>query len=258
MAARAIWKAVLRIGDERIPVRLFTAINDTSVHFRLLHKKDKSPVRQQLVNPETEEAVEYAAAQRGFVTDKGDLVILTREDMEALAPPESREVEVLRFLPTGSIDHRWYDRPYYLGPDGAAGDFAALAEALKRSGREGVARWVMRRKEYVGTLRLHGDYPVLITLRRAEEMVEASQLAPPGGRALDTKEIGLARQLVQMLAEDFDPSSYRDEYRERVLKLVKTKASGGKVTLMKPRRKAASEDLGKALRASLEREKKRA
>ncbi|MGQ9427224.1 non-homologous end joining protein Ku [Gilvimarinus sp. F26214L] len=259
MAARAMWKAVLHVGDARIPVKLYSALQDRSVHFRLLHARDHAPVRQHMVNPETDEIVPYDNVRRGYVTPEGDLVMLSQDELDQLEPDASRDIEVLHFFPGSAIDHRWYRRPYYLGPDGSVGKYAALVRALEDSGREGLARWTMRKKAYVGALRLHQGYPMLMALRSAEEVISLESIETPSGAELDDRELNMAQQLIDMLAADFTPEEYTDEYRERVVELIQTKASGGKVATFRPRRKPApSEDLSKALQASLDMEKKRA
>lgn len=259
MVARAMWKAVVHVGKLRVPVKLYAAIEDRSVHFRLLHRKDNAPVKQGLVNPETEEIVEYQAAARAFMTPEGELVMLKEAELAAVEPPASHDIHVVEFLPPQAIDHRWYLRPYYLGPDeGGTAQYFALAEALARSGREGLARWVMRKKAYVGALRLHAGYPMLIALRHAEEVVALEDLQAPAGPELDKKELLMAQQLMTMLADDFEPAAYRDEYRARVEQLIETKRSGGKVRTLRPAKPKPSEDLTRALQASLRQERKRA
>jgi DNA end-binding protein Ku len=258
MAARAMWKGVIGIGEEHVPVKLYSAAQDRTVHFRLLHDEDLVPVRQRLVEPETDAVYEYAAAQRAYVTPERDLVMLTREELEALEPKPSRDIELLRFVPVGAIDHRWYDRPYFLGPDGRVEEYLALVEALRESSREGVARWVMRKKEYRGALRAGDDCLMLITLRPAEETIAAEELAGPTGKALDEREIAMAQQLLSILEAEFDPSQYRDEYRQRVLELIEAKAKGKTVRRQLPPKTRVPQDLTRALKASIAAERKRA
>src|SRR5690606_41768000 len=130
VAARAMWKRVLTVADGRVPARLYSAVEDRSVHFRLLHDEDHVPVRQRLVEPESERSVEYSETQRAFLTPERDLVAIRPEELEALTPEPSRDIEVLCFVPTGAVDHRWYERPYFLGPDGKASELAALVAAM--------------------------------------------------------------------------------------------------------------------------------
>lgn len=253
MAARAIWKGRIRFGDVDVPVKLYSAIRSTSgVHFRLLHEKDLEPVKQQMVNPETGKVVEYEDVRRAFPTEDGDLVMLTEEELEELEPEASRDIEITRFVDPEVITHQWYDRPYFLGPDDSSEEYFALAEALRKQKKEGVARWVMRKKEYVGALRLEGDYLMLMTLRHAGEVVPASALKAPGGRALDKREIQMAKQLVAALEDDLELEAYHDEYRERVLELVEAKAEGKVLKFPKaPKKKEEDESLAAMLEQSL-------
>jgi len=260
MAARAIWKGRIRFGDVDVPVKLYSAVKSTGgVHFRLLHEKDLVPVKQQMVNPATGDVVAYEDVRRAYPTEDGRLVMLDEEELAELEPEASRDIEITRFVDPAVITHQWYDRPYYLGPDDSDADYFALAEALRSQEKEGVARWVMRNKEYVGALRLEDEHLMLMTLRHAGEVVPASALKAPGGRELDKREIQMAKQLVSALEGDLDLESYRDEYRERVLELVEAKASGKVLKFPKaPAKKKKDDSLSAMLVKSLEATKKSA
>jgi DNA end-binding protein Ku len=253
MAARAIWKGVVKVGTQSVPVKLYSAVSDRSIHFRLLHKTDHAPVKQQLVSADTGEAVEYASVRKAFPVTRGRLVLLEKEELEELTPEESRDIEVSRFVDPSDLDHRLYQRPYYLAPDtgGTKAYFAAVA-ALQKKKKEGIARWVMRGKSYVGALRVEDGYLMLITLRHADEIIAADALKPPGGRELLQRELQMAEQLLAALHGPFDPSKFHDEYRARVLDLVETKAAGHKPKVVPFRPKKQKEDqLADALEASL-------
>ena len=258
MPARAIFKARVVAGTVKVPVKLYSAVEDRSVHFRLLHAKDDAPVRQAMVNPETDEVVAYDQTGRGFVTEEGAMVRLTSDELDEVSPEPSREIRLERMLPPDALDHRWYDRPYYLGPDGDDGPYAALATALGRSGREGLARWTMRGKRYLGVLRLHRERPMLITVRFEGEVIPVEALEAPRGADLDDKELAMARQLIGMLEGAFDPGAYHDAYRARVLELVEAKRAGGTVEAPPPRRERRPRDLTRALQASLKEARARA
>ena len=259
MAARAMWKGVLAVGEERVAVKLFSAVQDRSVHFRLLHDEDGVPVKQRLVEPETDTVVEYSETQRAFLTPERDLVALRPDELESLTPAPSRDIELLRFVPTAAVDERWYERPYYLGPDGDPRPLAALSAAIRDSGRIGIARWVMRKKEYRGALRVaEPGVPMLITLRSAEEVILTSEFGAPPGKPIDEREVAMAQQLLSILEAPFEPAQYRDEYRERVLELVRAKAEGKVVRSAPSRPKRVEPDLAKALEESLAAERKRA
>ncbi len=251
MAARSIWKGVIGLGDLSVPVKFYAAVEEKRVHFRLLHEKDHTPVKQEMVNPESGAVVPSEEIRHGYETDDGRMIILTDRELESLEPEPSRDIEILAFLPDSAVDHRWYDRPYFLGPDDAPESYSALAAALDSGGTVGLARWTMRNKEYFGVLRLQGGYPVMITLRYEEEVVTLSELEIPTGREVNRKELAMAEQLVDAMADSFDLSAYRDEYRERVMELIAAKAEGKVVELRKAVPKKAGGDLKKALQASL-------
>ncbi len=225
--ARAIWKGVLRCGHISVPVKFYSAVEDRTIHLRLLDRQRHQPVEQKMVDPASGRVVPPRSIRRAYPTDDRQLVLLEPEELEKLEPPASREVRLTRFVKPDRISHQWYDRPYFLGPDGSDDAYYGLAAALRQEEREGVARWVMRGKEYVGALRAEGDYLMMITLRHRGEVIPASSLEAPPGPALSPRELAIARQLVEaMTEEDFDLAAYKDEYRERVLELVKAKAAG--------------------------------
>ncbi|HUH12073.1 MAG TPA: Ku protein [Longimicrobiales bacterium] len=127
--ARAIWKAKIRFGGVEVPVKLYSAVRDRGVHFRLLHRKDRVPVKQRMVDPESGEVVAYEDIRRGYETGQGTFVILDEEELAQAEPEPSREIEITRFVPPEQINHQWYERPYFLGPDEDAEAYAALAVA---------------------------------------------------------------------------------------------------------------------------------
>jgi DNA end-binding protein Ku len=251
MAARAIWKGVIHFGDVSVPVKLYSAAQDRDVHFHMLHERDHVRVRQRMVHPVSGDEVPPDQIRRGYEVEPGTFVLLAKEELEALTPKPSRDIEVTHFVAPSAIDQAWYVRPYYLGPDGDDTRYAALAAAMEREARAGVAHWVMRKKQYSGALHARAGRLVLVTMRPAEEVVDVGQLEPPGGRPLDKREQQLAEQLVSALTTDFDPAQFRDEHRERVLELIELKRRGG--TIEKPRveRRPGPTSLASALSASL-------
>lgn len=253
--ARPLWKAVVRLGDEAVPVKLYTAARDRRLHFRLLHAADEEPVKQRMVHADSGEEVPSDEAKKGFEVDAGVYVVLEPEDLAALEPEPSRDIEVLSFVPAGTIPAAFYDRPYWLGPDEDEAAYFALARAMEAKGGEAIARWTLRKKRQVGALRVEQGYLALETLRHADEVVRLEELEPPAGRALDPKEVQLAERLVSALEDRFDPTAYADEYRARVLDLVKRKAKGEELPLKRPRRKRGARSLTKALEESLRKAK---
>ena len=189
MGARAIWKAELHLGDETVPVKLYSAVQDRNIHFKLLHEPDQVPLQQRRVNPLTDETVPYEATRRAYEAERDLFVVLDEDELASAEPPPSRAITVTRFVDPALINHQWYERPYYLGPDGHEDDYFALAAALAKQNKEGVARWTMRNKGYVGALRAEGPYLMLIALRSADEIIPAAELEPPSGRQLAKEEL---------------------------------------------------------------------
>ena len=252
MAARAIWKGVVKVGTLEVPVKLYSAVQDKKVHFRLLHKTDHEPVKQQLVSDDSGDLVEYQSVKKAFPVSRGRMILLEPEELEKLEPVDNRDIEVTRFVDPEEIDHRWYERAYWLGPDGDEKAYFAAAAALEKKNKEGVAKWVMRDREYVGALRVEDGYLILITLRHADEIIAAEALKPPGGRELSQRELQMAEHLLTALHGDFEPEQFKDEYRARVMELVETKAAGKKPKVVAFRPKKQKEDqLADALEASL-------
>ena len=261
MAGRAIWKGELKIGSAKIPVKLYSAVADRTVRFHLLDDKHLLRVKQHMVDPDSSEEVTNEEVRKGYEIEPGKFVILTDEDLQSLEPKPSRDIDVSEFVPPESINQQWYERPYYLGPDGDVAAYFALAQALENREREGIARWVMRNKPYIGALRSQDGYLVLVTLRNASEVISASELPKPAGRAPSAKELNMAKQLVGMLEGEFNASEFEDEYRKRVMEFIERKAKGHKPKLhaVKTKRKTTSLDsiLAKSL-ASLKKEKRAA
>jgi Uncharacterized conserved protein len=219
---RALWKGRLVVAEHAVPVKLYAAVEDRKVRFRLLHAKDHAPVEQRIVRKSTGEDV-------------------------------ARELDVCRFVDAALLNDQWYDRPYYLGPDGDAARYLALAEALGKQHMVGIARWVMRKKRYLGALYLDGAHLMISTLRRAEQVVSFSQVEIPKAQAPRPSELELAKQLIESISGDFEPQRWHDEHRERLEALIAAKLSGRKVVAFKPKARAPQSGLTQALQASLAR-----
>jgi DNA end-binding protein Ku len=256
MAARAIWKGELKINSIKVPVKLYAALKDQSVRFHILEERSKTRVKQHMINPESGDEVAREEIRKGFEVEPGTFVLLDEKELESIEPKPTREIEIKHFVSPQAIAPEYYDRPYYLGPDGDQAAYFALAEALRKQDREGLAHWVMRKQQYVGALKAEDDYLMLFTLRSPEEVLSAKDLPRPAGRAPEKKELSMASQLIEMLKGEFDAKDYQDEYRQRVMEFVEKKARGHapKLRLVKSKRKASS--LDKVLSKSIEALKK--
>src|SRR5688572_8378649 len=230
MAGRAIWKGIIHLGELELPVRFLSAVEQPRVRFRLLHAEDGVPVEQRWFDPEREEIVPNREVHKAAVLPDARLVEVTPDDLEEVQPPPSRDIEVLSFVPIDSIEPPYFERPYYLEADGPSDRHAALAKVLAEKRLAGIARWVMRKKHYLGAITSDGDYLTMVTLRPADEVVSADELPAPAGPPLKKKEIDLARQLVDSLEGPFDPSEFSDMYTEQALELIAERAKKHTVT----------------------------
>lgn len=249
--SRAIWKGRLLLGKQQVPVKMYSAIEDRKIRFQLLHAKDHAPVEQHIVRKDDGEEVPKESQRKAYPLSRDIAVILEPEELEQLEPAASRDIELCRFVPKTVLSDQWYDRPYALGPDGDEESYFALVSALERQGVIGIARWVMRKKQYVGALGLADGYLTMATLRRAEQVLSFSGIEPAKAAAPQVSELKLAEQLVASITGDFEPQLWENEYRKRVLELIAAKSRSEHLEPIKPKRRAEQGSLADALKASI-------
>ena len=259
MTARAMWKAEVCLDSLRVPVKLYAAVEDTTTHFRLLHKTDLTPVKQQMVDTASKSVVEHEDIQRAVQVERGVFVVVTEEEREEIQPPPSRDIVIRQVVKRTLVDDRWFDRPYFLGPDGDTDSYFALAEALDDGQELAVAQWVMRSEYYAGALYADQGYLMISTFRNADEMARIDRIRPDPARAPEKRELDLADQLIAALEDTFDPYAFRDEYHERVQDFLRKKAAGKKVSFPKaPRAADKDRSLLETLEASVKQGKRNA
>ena len=249
--ARAIWKGTIELGKHEVGVKMYSAIEDRSIHFHMLHRKDHAPVEQHIVRKDTGKDVARADMRKAFALSKNTAVILEPEDLEKLVPTESRSIHLCRFVAPSVLGDQWYERPYFLGPDEDEGSYFALAQALERKDKIGIARWVMRKKRYVGALSVVDGYLTLSTLRRADQVLAFAGVEPSKSVAPRANELKLGEQLVASIAADFDPALWQNEYRQRLCQLIEAKARGEQLEPVKATKRAPQASLADSLRASI-------
>jgi DNA end-binding protein Ku len=223
---RALWRGVIQLGQQSVPVKLYAAVQPhAQISFTLLHAADKTPLKQVMVNSVTGETVPRELMVKGYPLTKRKLVPVDPADIEALAPEGDRDIEVLACVDPAEIDPRYYVRPYFVGPDTRAErELAVLRAALEQSGTAAICRWVMRRIQYTGALMPEGGALKLVTLRQPEQVLHRQQSY--ADVRLDARELKTARYLVEALTGSFTPEEYTDEYRARVEELIERKAKG--------------------------------
>jgi DNA end-binding protein Ku len=253
--ARALWKGAISFGLVSIPIELHTAVRDHRPRFRMLHAKDKSPVRFERVCVRDGRPVAWEDLVKGYEYSKGHFVVLTKEDFKAAAVEKTRTVDIVDFVKAEDIDDRYFEMPYYVVP-GQGGDraYALLREAIRESGRVGIAKFILRDAQHLAALEVIGDALVLSVMRFADELVDVEQFSFPKLKDVRKPELALATSLVESLAAKWDPEKYTDEYRENLMRLIKAKMKGKEVRLEAPEepRQAEVIDLMERLRRSLE------
>src|SRR5215213_6235573 len=235
-SARPIWSGSISFGLVTIPVRLFTAVREKRLHFRTLHDQDKVPLKQKMYCPADGKEVHPEHIVKGFEIEKDRYVVVSDEELESVAPKASKAIEIEDFVDLDEIDPLFFDRPYHVAPkpEGLK-PYRLLLQALESTGKVAIARVVLWRKQYLCVLRPLDGALCLETMHFHDEVVPADAVpaidAAEGGRGakVDDRELKVAKQLIDSLTTKFDPTRYRDEYRERVMEMIERKAEGEEV-----------------------------
>jgi DNA end-binding protein Ku len=253
---RAIWSGAISFGLVNIPVKLYSAVSRKTVRFNQLDGKDGTRIQQKRVNPKTGDEVPYERIVKGYKLSPDRYVVIKPEELEAVEPRKTHMIEIEDFVELDQIDPIFYDHPYYLAPGkGATKAYALLLKAMEESGRVGIARVVIRSKEQLVALRAQDGVLHMETMLFGDEVISPDSLDEiPDADELEAsaREVKMAGELIESLASDFDPSKYRDEYREQVLDLIERKAEGEEIAIQ-PQEEERPEvpDLMAALEASI-------
>ena len=249
---RSIWSGSIAFGLVNAPVKMYSAIDEHDLELHLVHEKDGSRIGYEKVCKKEEKPVPSDEIVKAHEVD-GELVYLTEEDFKAAEEEGYRTIEVLEFVPHEQIDPIVFQRTYYLGPgDGAEKVYALLLRAMEDSGLSAVARYVFHDKQQLGCLRVREGVITLENMYFADEIRPVDEIAPKGRVKVDARELEMARTLIDRFTSDFDHEKYEDEYRERLLEIVKRKRRGEEVHAAAPERREEPQDLLEALRASVE------
>lgn len=251
---RPIWKGAISFGMVIIPVKLYSAIEDRDVRFRLLHKTDLAPIEEKRFCTVDHEEVAWEDLVRGYEVSKGRYVVIEPEKIEAAEPVTAHTIEIGAFVELDEIDPVYFEKSYYLEPDQIGQrPFELLRRALDESGRTAVARVAIRTKERLATLRVHDRTLVLETMYWPDEIRSTSALETPDGEesAPSARELQMARTLVESLSGSFDPGRYTDRYRDALLKLIEKAAKGEKLSAARRKPEPKVADLMAALEASV-------
>lgn len=254
---RAIWSGSVSFGLVNVPVKLTTATSPKDVRFHQLHDADNARIQQKRVCSLDGEEVDYTHIVKGYDLGGGHYVVVEPEELASIDVEATRNIDIEEFVDLSEIDPIFFERSYYLVPDGRAEKpYALLVETMQRCGKVALGRFVLRTKQYLAALRARDGVLVLSTMLYADEVVEPGELEVPtaSDTAPSDRELNMAEQLVESLSAPFDPSKYHDDYREKVLGLIDAKAGGEVISPPPPAGEAAPVvDLMAALEASLER-----
>ena len=258
--ARSLWKGSISFGLVNIPIELHTAVRDHRPKFRMLHAKDKSPVKYERVCIRDGHAVAWEDLVKGYEYASGHFVILTKDDFKAAAVEKTRTIDIIDFVAADTIDDRFFETPYYLVPShGGERAYALLREAIRESGRIGIAKFILRDAQHLAAVEVIEQAIVLSMMRFADELADPKPLGFPASSGIRKAELEMAKALVNSLAAEWDPDKYSDEYVENLMRLIKGKVKGKKVTLEAPDtpRNGGVVDLMERLRRSLDSTKTR-
>jgi DNA end-binding protein Ku len=256
---RALWKGAITFGLISIPVRLYSAVQEKSLKFHLLHEGDGGRIKYKRECAKCGKEVSWDDIVKGYEYSKDHYVMFEDEELEALDVDSIRAIDVVAFVPLEDIDPIYFNKSYYMAPETSGiKAYKLLQEALDAEGQVGVAKVALREKEHLATIRLSGDVFVLETMHWPDEIRQ------PEFEELDKKvqvrdnEVKMARQLIQQLSSDFKPEEFTDDYRQALEKLVGQKVEGAEITVAAAPQEEPTKvvDLMEALKASVEQAKK--
>jgi DNA end-binding protein Ku len=253
--ARAMWKGSIAFGLVNIPIELYSAVRDHRPKFRLLHSKDESPVSYERVCQSEGKPVAWEDLVKGYEYEKGQFVVLSKDDFKTAAIEKTKTIDILDFVDPAEIDERYFETPYYLQPaKGADRAYALLREAMKDTGKVGIAKIILRDAQHLASVEAHGDAIVLTMMRFADELADLGDFRFPKAADIRPAELKMAEQLIENLTSEWNPEKYTDEYRDNLLKIIQAKLKGRKpkLTERETPHQADVVDLMTRLRASLE------
>ena len=245
--ARPIWTGNLSFGLLNVPVSLMSGTRSNDLSFRMLDSRDRKPIRFERVNADTGEEVPWKEIVKAFEYDKGSYVVIDKSDIAAASPETHESVEIEAFVDADAIDIRYFEKPYVLVPGKKAEKgYVLLRETLRKAGKIGVARVVIRTREYLSAVMPLGDALVLMMMRYPQELVDPAEYKLPEGNTGDyrisPRELEMATQLVDSMAAKWNPDDYHDEFRERLAEIIRKRVKDKGATTQVLDEPEASED----------------
>ncbi|WP_115046117.1 Ku protein [Xanthomonas arboricola] len=236
--ARPIWTGTLSFGLLNVPVALMSGERKVDLHFRMLDSRDKKPIRFERVNADTGDEVPWKEIVKAFEYDKGSYVIVEEQDIRSASPESHETVEVETFVDAADIDPRYFEKPYILVPGKKAEKgYVLLRETLRDTGKVGIAKVVIRTREYLAAVMPQGDALILLLLRYQQEVVDPQDFKLPAGAVgeyrITPKEQEMAKQLIESMSGTWQPEDYHDEFRGKLEQILRKRiqAKGGTTTV---------------------------
>lgn len=252
---RPTWRGSISFGLVNVPIKLYTAARSKDVHFNQLHEKDGSRIKLKRFCADEDVEVESAEIVKGYEVGGDRYVTITADELDALAPTVTSEIEIEEFVDLDQIDPVYFENSYYLTPDkGGAKAYGLLLAAMREANKVALGRVVLRQKQYLVALRPAGRAIAMQTLYFPDEVVAVDSLEelPEEEMKVSEREVAMAQQLIETLAADFDPGKFTAEYREAVLAPIERKAAGEEVIMAAPREEETKVvDIMAALEASI-------
>ncbi len=248
---KSIWNGTVTFGMVNVPIKLYSATESKTVHFREVHAKDGAKIEHKRVCPKEDREVPYKQIVKGYEVSDGRYVVLDKDEIKAAAGDRGKVIALSDFVDAADIDPVFYEKTYYVGSRDDKNAFELLYQALRKTGRAGIGRFSFHDREYLVALRAGDEALLLHTLRFHDEVVSGEELEVERGPKPSRKEIDMAGRLVSSLSEKFNPRAYGDTYRDAVLDLIKRKAKGEEIDLVAQEEPGQGNDLAAALEASL-------
>lgn len=251
---KSIWKGSISFGLVNIPVKMYSATQSHNLDLDLLHKGDLCEIRYKKVCKDTDKEVPYEDIVKGYKYKGGDYIVLTDKDFESANVTKTDTIDIIHFVNENEIDTIYYEKPYYLETEKAGSKaYALLRDAIKKTKKVGVARFVIKNREHIGVIKAYKDLIILDQLRFQDEIRNPDELSKPPDKKGSTKEVEMAVALVKQLSYKFNPKEFKDTYVEELKKIIEQKAKGKKI---KPKGKtpksAGTKDLMTLLKKSID------
>jgi DNA end-binding protein Ku len=254
---RAIWNGAITFGLVSIPVGVYTAVEEKSLRFNMLHSKDNGRIRNKRVCSECGEEVPWDEIVKGFEYEKGRYVVFSEEELDRLPSDSIRAIDIVAFVPRDEIDPIYFNRSYFLAPEPTGVKaYRLLEQALEDSGKVGIAKVTLREKERIATIRIRDGVFILETMYWPDEIREPEFEQLEKDVDIRKQELEMAKSLVQNLSSSFEPEEFEDSYRERLEEAVQAKIEGEEIAVPAAEEVTPVVDLMEALKQSVEATKK--